>query len=256
MADQSTDSVKKNRLFLILGFFFLSNAIIAEMIGTKIFSLEESLGIGKAELRLFGGTFNFDLTAGVLLWPVVFIMTDVINEYFGKKGVIRLSTLTVVMLVYVFLAVWLSMQLKGSAFWLDSHKSEGLLNMSTAFNAVFGQGLFIIIGSLVAFLVGQITDAAIFTLVRKKTGQNMIWLRATGSTLVSQFIDSYVVLFIAFYIGADWPLSTVLMIGTGNYIYKLLMAVFLLPVLYPVHWIIDRYLGEKLSKSMMDEAVN
>jgi uncharacterized integral membrane protein (TIGR00697 family) len=254
MTENILQQEKKNRLFLLLGFFFLSNAIIAEMIGTKIFSLEDTLGLHKAELKMFGGIFNFDLTAGVLLWPVVFIMTDIINEYFGRKGVLRLSLITVGMLIYVFITVYLAMGLKGATFWINSQQGAGLANMSSAFNAVFGQGLFIILGSLVAFLVGQVVDAAVFTLVRKKTGQNLIWLRATGSTIVSQFIDSYVVLFIAFYIGADWPLMTVLMIGTGNYIYKLLMALILLPVLYPVHNVIDRYLGKELSKRMMQDA--
>lgn len=246
--------LKKHRLFLILGSFFLTNAIIAEMIGTKIFSLEKTLGIPPAGLNLFGGTFNFDLTAGVMLWPVVFIMTDIINEYFGRKGVLRLSLIAVGMLIYSFLMILGAMNLKGADFWIGSQADRGLTDMGNAFDAVLGQGLFIIIGSLVAFLVGQMVDAIVFTQVRKRTGQNLIWLRATGSTLVSQFIDSYVVLLIAFYWGADWPLSKVLMIGTGNYIYKLIMALVLLPVLYPVHAAIDRYLGPELSKKMMNEA--
>lgn len=249
-----TDEIKRNRLFLILGSFFLTNAIIAEMIGTKIFSLEATLGINPAQIPMFGGKFDFNLTAGVMLWPVVFIMTDVINEYFGKKGVFRLSMLAVVMLIYTFIMIFGAMQLKGASFWEDSQAAAGLNHMGKAFNAVFGQGLFIIVGSLVAFLIGQMVDALVFTQVRKRTGQNLIWLRATGSTIVSQFIDSYVVLFIAFYWGADWSFSTVLMIGTGNYIYKLCMALLLLPVLYPVHSMIDRYLGKDLSKKMMEEA--
>ncbi len=245
---------KSNRLFLVLGSFFLTNAIVAEMIGTKIFSLENTLGISKAGIPLFGGTFNFDLTAGVMLWPVVFIMTDVINEYYGRKGVLKLSLIAVGMLIYSFFMIYGAMSLTGSDFWVKSNAGKGLENMGTAFNAVFGQGLFIIVGSLVAFLVGQVVDATVFRLVRSKTGHNMIWLRATGSTLVSQFIDSYVVLFIAFYWGADWPIEKVLMIGTGNYIYKLFMAILLLPVLYPVHKLIDRYLGKELSSNMMNAA--
>jgi len=251
---ESVTHPKSNRLFLILGSFFLTNAIVAEMIGTKIFSLENTLGIPKAGLSLFGGTFNFDLTAGVMLWPVVFIMTDIINKYYGLKGLLRLSLIAVAMLVYAFFMIYGAMSLTGAEFWVKSNAGKGLENMGTAFNAVFGQGLFIIIGSLVAFLVGQMVDATVFSFVRRKTGHNMIWLRATGSTIVSQLIDSYVVVFIAFYWGADWSFSTVMMIGTGNFIYKLIMAICLLPVLYPVHAMIDRYLGTELSKKMMDEA--
>ena len=76
---------KSTRLFIILGGFFIANALIAEVIGVKIFSLEDTLGIRRANISLFGSPFSFHLTAGVLLWPVVFIMTDIINEYYGQK---------------------------------------------------------------------------------------------------------------------------------------------------------------------------
>jgi uncharacterized integral membrane protein (TIGR00697 family) len=196
-----------------------------------------------ANLSLLGGTFNFDMTAGVILWPFVFILTDLINEYFGQAGVKKLSWIAVGLLVYSFLAVRLAMRLKGADFWLSSGKNQGLSDMSEAFNAVFGQGLMIILGSLVAFLVGQIVDAAVFSKLKNKTGEKFIWLRATGSTVISQFIDSYVVLVIAFYVGGSYDLLWVLQIGTINYIYKLTMAIVLLPLLYLIHSVIDRYLG-------------
>ena len=85
--------------------------------------------------------------------------------------------------------------------------------MDVAYRKIFGQGLWIIIGSLVAFLVGQILDVAVYQRIKKSTGEKLLWLRATGSTLVSQFVDSFVVLIIAFYIGADWELGRVLAIG-------------------------------------------
>jgi uncharacterized integral membrane protein (TIGR00697 family) len=238
-----TTNRKKEHLFLVLGMMFLTNAIVAEFIGAKIFSLEKSLGMNSANLSLLGGTFNFDMTAGVILWPFVFVLTDLINEYFGQAGVKKLSWIAVVLLVYSFLAVRLAMWLKGADFWLSSGKNQGLSDMSEAFNAVFGQGLMIILGSLVAFLVGQIVDAAVFSKLKNKTGEKFIWLRATGSTVVSQFIDSYVVLVIAFYVGGTYDLLWVLQVGTINYIYKLTMAIVLLPLLYLIHAVIDRYLG-------------
>lgn len=234
---------KKEHLFLVLGMLFLTNAIVAEFIGAKIFSLEKTLGLNPANISMLGGTFNFDMTAGVILWPIVFILTDLINEYYGKKGVQKLSWLAAGLLIYSFLAVRLAMSLQGADFWLGSGQNQGLGDMSSAFNAVFGQGLMIIIGSLVAFLVGQIVDAMIFTKLKEKTGDKLIWLRATGSTVVSQFIDSYVVLVIAFYFGGKYDLIWVLQVGTINYIYKLGMAIVLLPLLYGVHSVIDRYLG-------------
>jgi uncharacterized integral membrane protein (TIGR00697 family) len=234
---------RKNQLFLILGMIFLTNAIVAEFIGAKIFSLEKTLGIEPLGLNLFGDKFNFDMTAGVILWPFVFILTDLINEYFGKKGVQKLSWIAAGLLIYSFIAVRIAMWLDGADFWNVSGKSQGLNDMQQAFNAVFGQGLMIILGSLVAFVIGQMVDAFIFTKLKDKTGDKMVWLRATGSTVVSQFIDSYVVLVIAFYLGGKYDLIWVLQVGTLNYIYKLFMAIVLLPLLYFVHGIIDRYLG-------------
>ncbi|MFZ9431421.1 MAG: queuosine precursor transporter [Bacteroidia bacterium] len=242
---EQTSQRKKEHLFLVLGMIFLTNAIVAEFIGAKIFSLEKTLGFGPSNIHLLGGTFNFDMTAGVILWPIVFILTDLINEYYGKKGVQKLSWIAAGLLVYAFIAVRFAMWLQGADFWLGSGQNQGLNNMSDAFNAVFGQGLMIILGSLVAFLVGQIVDATIFTKLKEKTGDRFIWIRATGSTLVSQFIDSYIVLVIAFYLGGKYDLVWVLQVGTINYVYKLGMAICLLPLLYGVHRVIDRYLGIK-----------
>lgn len=236
---------RKNMLFMVLGMVFLTNAIVAEFIGAKIFSLEKSFNLPPFQIQLFGGVFNFDMTAGVILWPIVFILTDIINEYFGKKGVQRLSWIAAILLVYSFIAVRVAMWLEGADFWIGSGKSSGLTDMSQAFNAVFGQGLMIILGSLVAFLIGQLVDAYIFKKLKDRTGDKFIWLRATGSTAISQFIDSYVVLVIAFYLGGNYDLLWVIQVGTLNYIYKLGMAVVLLPVLYGVHVQIDRYLGIK-----------
>ena len=236
---------RKNMLFMVLGMVFLTNAIVAEFIGAKIFSLEKSFNLPPFQIQLFGGVFNFDMTAGLILWPIVFVLTDIINEYFGKKGVQRLSWIAAILLVYSFIAVRVAMWLEGADFWIGSGKSSGLTDMSQAFNAVFGQGLMIILGSLVAFLIGQLVDAYIFKKLKDRTGDKFIWLRATGSTAISQFIDSYVVLVIAFYLGGNYDLLWVIQVGTLNYLYKLGMAVVLLPVLYGVHVQIDRYLGIK-----------
>ena len=97
-------------------------------------------------------------------------------------------------------------------------------------------------------------DVYVFHYLKMKTGEKALWLRATGSTLVSQFIDSFVVLFIAFYIGADWSLSLVLAIGVVNYMYKFTVAVLLTPLLYLLHQAIDAYLGKELAQQMTTEA--
>lgn len=246
---------KSTRLFYILGAFFVANALLAEFIGVKIFSLETTLGIKPVNLSIFGiENLSFNLTAGVLLWPVVFIMTDVINEYFGRKGVRFLSFTAAILILYAFVMVYFTMALTPADFWLQRQVGNETIRMDHAYNAIFGQGMWIIAGSLTAFLIGQLVDVTVFHLLKKKTGHTKIWLRATGSTLVSQFIDSFVVLFIAFYLGAGWDIKLVLAIGIVNYMYKFTIAIILTPLLYLAHYIIDIYLGKETAEKLLIEA--
>ena len=120
---------------------------------------------------------------------------------------------------------------------------------------VFGQGLYIIIGSVVAFLVSQVIDVYIFHKIKQRTGEKTMWMRSTGSTLVSQLIDSFVVLFIAFYIGAGWDMRLVLAIGFVNYIYKFTIAILVTPLLYVIHNIIEKFLGEEIAERLKREAM-
>ena len=256
---QSMLSNKVNRLFFILGGFFIANAIIAEIIGTKLFSVEGLLGIDRFDWTIFGvENIGLTMTAGVIIWPVVFIMTDIINEYFGQKGVRFLSNLTAVLIIFVFIAIFTAIHVTPDLWWQNQSGQLGNLppldNMQTAFHRIFGQGLWIIVGSLIAFLVGQIVDVYVFHKIKQRTGEGMVWLRATGSTVVSQFIDSFLVLTIAFYIGGDWDMVRVLAIGTVNFIYKFGMAIILTPFIYLGHYLIDLYLGKNISQKLKEEA--
>lgn len=251
---------KSTKLFIVLGGFFIANALLAEFIGIKIFSLEKLFGYAPMTMTLFGvRDLGFNLTAGVLLWPVVFVMTDIINEYYGRKGVRFLSWLAVGLILYAFFMAFLAMKVPPNDWWqsisgMRDTPEKSLPDMDLAFNRIFGQGLWIIAGSVIAFLIGQLVDVMVFHRIRKLTGEKKVWLRATGSTLVSQFIDSFIVLIIAFYIGSDWDLVRVLAIGVVNYIYKFTMAVVLTPVIYGAHHFIDRYLGQELSTEMKTHA--
>ncbi len=246
---------KKNRLFVILAGIFLTNAIIAELIGVKIFSGENTLGFQPAHLNILGFTMDFNLTAGAVIWPVVFITSDLINEYFGKPGVKRISYLAAFFIGYSFIVIFLTMKLPPAQWWLDanSQDAEGnYFNMDFAFNKILGQGQRIIIGSLAAFLISQLVDVFVFQRLRKITGHRMLWLRATGSTLVSQFIDSFVVLYIAF-IGL-FSGEQIIAIGITNYIYKFSVAILLTPLIYLGHYVIDRYLGKENAQNISEEA--
>jgi uncharacterized integral membrane protein (TIGR00697 family) len=239
VSDQRT-----NRLFVALAGFFLTNALLAEFVGVKIFSLEATLGIDPVEWSLLGvsGTLNF--TAGVLLWPVVFVMTDIINEYYGVKGVRLISWVAVGFISYAFIAAYISIGLAPAGFWIEANRSLGVPDIQHAYAQVFGQGLWTIIGSIVAFLIGQLVDITVFRKIRAVTGEKLIWLRATGSTAVSQFIDSFVVLYIAFVLGPQkWPIPQFLAVGTVNYLYKMLAAIALIPLLYLARRLIKSYLG-------------
>lgn len=249
---------KKTSLFIILSGIFITNALIAELIGGKIFSAEKTLGFSPLDIPLFGDfSLQFNLTAGVVLWPVVFITTDIINEYFGKKGVRRITYITVGLIAYAFLVIYLAMKLVPADFWLSVNalNEQGEpFDINYAFQKVLSQGLNIIFASLVAFVVGQLVDVSVFHKLRRITGPKKIWLRATGSTLISQLIDSFVVLIVAFYFLGGWSLTQVMAVGITNYFYKFLIAILLTPILYVAHYLIDNYLGKELAESMMAEA--
>lgn len=252
-----TFKTKESRLLLILGTFFVANAILSEFIGVKIFSVEGTLGISHFHINLLGvPNLSFNMSAGVLTWPVIFIMTDIINEYFGVRQVQYLSVLTSLLIAYAFLILWGAMSLHASDFWVNQQINGQNLNMNNAFAGIFGQGMWIIVGSIIAFLVGQIADVFIFHKIKKITGERALWLRSTGSTLVSQLIDSFVVIFIAFYLNPQyhWSWQMVAAIGLVNYTYKFVVAILMTPILYLVHVLIDRYLGKDLADKLIQQA--
>ena len=232
------------------------------MIGVKIFSGEGSIGLPPAQLQLIGGwVLDFNLTAGVVIWPVVFITTDIINEYFGRSGVKRISYMTVVFIAYIYLVIIFVIRLEPAQFWLDVNSTDAdgnYFNINFAFRKIFGQGAAIIVASMVAFLIGQLLDVLVFHRLRRITGQKHIWFRATGSTLVSQLVDSFVVLSVAFYFlqpeETRWTWTQVVSVGMINYIYKFGIAILITPLLYVAHYLIDGYLGKELSEQMMEEA--
>lgn len=252
-----TYKTKESRLFLVLGAFLIANAILAEFIGVKIFTVEGSLGLEKFDINMFGvPNLSFNMSAGVVTWPIIFIMTDIINEYFGLKQVRFLSVLAAILISYAFLVVGFAIGLVPSDFWINQTIDGETVNMNLAFKGVFGQGMWIIVGSIIAFLVGQMVDVFLFHRIKRSTGERFLWLRATGSTLASQFIDSFVVIFIAFYINPqyNWSWQMVAAIGLVNYTYKFVVAILMTPLLYFVHDIIDRYLGKELSHKLISDA--
>lgn len=248
-------SNKAQKLFLVLTVVFVANAILAELIGVKIFALEDTLGVAPFNWNLFGQTGSLSFTAGTLLWPVVFVMTDVINEYFGRRGVRMISWLAVFLIIYAFLFAFAAIALAPAGWWVTVAEKQGVPDMQAAFAQIFGQGLWTIAGSVTAFLVGQLVDVGIFHWIRKRTGGRHIWLRATGSTLVSQIFDSLIVLYIAFVLGPQkWSLSLWLAVASVNYAYKVCAAVALTPLIYLLRRLLDAWLGKPLSDELKSKA--
>ncbi len=251
----ATITERPTRLFIGLTGLFVTNALIAEFVGVKIFALEATFGLAPFNWNLFGQSGSLSFTAGVLLWPIVFIMTDIINEYFGVRGVRFVSWLAVMFISYAFVFAYLAIELVPAPWWTTVNASRGVPDMQAAFAVTFGQGLWTIGGSVVAFLLGQLIDVSVFHRIRAATGERLVWLRATASTAISQLVDSFVVLYIAFVIGPqNWPVDQFLAVGTVNYLYKLGMAVLLIPLIYLGRHAIEQYLGRDNARRLRTEA--
>jgi uncharacterized integral membrane protein (TIGR00697 family) len=208
---------RKELVYIILAGIFITNAIVAELIGGKLIQLGP-----------------YVMSIGILPWPVVFITTDLINEYFGERGVKKLSLITAALIAYCFVLLYFALKIPAA---------KGLPTVNDEqFNAVFGQSMWIIVGSIAAFLVSQLIDITLFHFLKRKTGSRMLWLRSTGSTVISQFFDSFIVLGIAFWMTGKMDTPTYIASGFTGYFVKLTIAVLLTPVIYLGHSLIDKYL--------------
>ncbi len=210
---------RKDLVFFVLAGFFVTNAIVAELIGGKL-------------IQFFG---LFTQSLGIILWPIVFILTDLINEHFGKQGVRKLTFITVGLIIYTFILVTIGLNIKAVNFSPVNDEN---------FKIVFGQSQWIMVGSIIAFLLSQLVDVSVFWLLRAKTGNKYIWLRATGSTVVSQLIDTFVVQFIAFVLPGKWAFNEFLKNACWGYSFKLLVALCLIPLIYVGHFAIKKFMGK------------
>jgi uncharacterized integral membrane protein (TIGR00697 family) len=226
---------RRQLLFLILAGVFLGSALLAELIGGKLFQVETPFRV-------------FTLSVGIVLWPVVFVFTDIVNEYFGRRGVRQISFLTAAIVAYAFLALSLTQLVPAADFSPVDDAS---------FRRVFLQSQWIIVGSIAAFLLAQLIDVTVFWLIRRQTGHRFLWLRATGSTVVSQLIDTFVVQFVGLYLpwrfggqGIDFP--TFLNSASSGYLFKVFVALGITPLLYLVHKLIDAWLGAEEAERQIE----
>lgn len=237
---------KLSNLFWILSGCIIGTAVFAEMLGMKIFSLGKLLGMNS--FNTSGLSFDFNMSVGILIWPFVFVISDLVNEYFGRQGVRRISFFTSGIILFGFIFIYIGTALPGADFWLEINNQDNSGNkfdVNYAYQLIFRQSAGIIIGSVTAFLISQLVDAYTFHFLRTLTGHKKLWLRATGSTVVSQLIDSFIILFIAFYLFGNWSMAQVISVGVVQYFYKIFIAIVLTPIIYLAHNYIDRYLGDE-----------
>jgi uncharacterized integral membrane protein (TIGR00697 family) len=226
----SIENERRIWLFVFLSGLFITCAITAELISNKLIDIP-------IQFDLFGKELGpFTTIVGVLPWPIVFLLTDLLNEFYGEKVVRRLSWITAVMIAFCFIIVTLAMALPAKEIPNSS------LATNEQFNAVFGQAQMVIIGSISAFLLSQLMDVFVFHFIKSKTGNRFIWMRSTGSTLISQLIDTYVVLYIAFVLPGNMSFSDYMSIAPTNYILKIGIAISLTPMIYLGHYLIRKYL--------------
>lgn len=211
---------KRDFLFLILAGFFITDAIVAELIGGKL-------------IQFFG---LFTQSIGIILWPIIFLLTDLMNEYYGKDGVKKLTYVTVGLISFTFIILAIANAIPATSF---SPVSD------VQFKAVFGQSQWIIVGSVLAFFVSQLIDLNLFWVFKKLTDGKYIWLRATGSTVVSQLVDTFIVQFVAFVLPGAWTMDEFITNASWGYGFKLIVALSLTPLIYLGHYLIGLWIRPK-----------
>jgi queuosine precursor transporter len=232
MIEHITEQAGSRRqwFFIVLTGILITSAVTAELISNKLVQVP-------VHFRLFDHDFGPYVTiVGILPWPVVFLVTDLMNEFYGHKAVRRVSWISAGLIGYCFLIV-------SGALALPAQEIPGSgVATDAEFHKVFGQSQSVILGSLTAFILSQLLDATLFQWIKNRTGNRLIWLRSTGSTVVSQLFDSYVVMYIGFVVPGTIPIGSFWGIAFNNYTLKLLIAILLTPMIYAGHYSIRKYL--------------
>lgn len=208
---------RKQRLFVYLTGIFVAALLVSDLIGGKFF-------------RVAG----LDFSVGMIPFPLTFLLTDIVNEFYGTEGARRLTYVGLVTAVFVFTVINVAIALPTSP--------ESPL-AGDVFKNVIGSSVRLYIASLAAYLVGQLLDISIFLFFRRITGERFLWLRSTGSTVVSQAIDSLVVNFV--FLSGTKSMLFIFQTARNNYLVKLALAVGLTPVIYLGHGVLHRYLHVK-----------
>lgn len=220
-------------LYVWLTAFFVACLLIADIVGIKLFHIPLPFKIW--------GYDAIEHTCGMITFPVTFLLTDLINEYYGAKGARRVTYIGFAMLAFVFLI----MNIAQAMPYLDAPFNID----QKSFDAVFGSAKLMYVASMTAYLVGQLADIAVFRTLKRTTGGRLLWLLATGSTVVSQMLDSFVVSYLAFGLGKTLTgqvgasLPEVLKIAATGYTLKFIIAIAITPLIYLGRGALHRWFG-------------
>ncbi len=234
---------------LFVGFF-----VAAEVLGGKLFRFT-LFGLGPADIGLGDGA-EFAATAGILAFPLTFVMTDIVNEYFGRPIVKLFTWIAIAVNLLLQPVIRAAIAVPAISFTPGISDAE----MQRGFEIALGQTTSIVVASLCAFALAQWLDVQVFTWLRRNTGGKYLWLRAQGSTVVSQMVDTIVVIYLAFVVipmlmgGQPWSASDAFSVSLTNYVYKFLIAVGITPLLYAVHAAVDAYLGKEAAEALVHHA--
>lgn len=216
---------RRIQLFVVLATVFVISLVVGDIISVKLF-----------EVQL--GPITAVMSIGMLPFPVTFLLTDILNEFYGKKAARFITWVGFFMAIFAFVIIAIAVRVPWAPL---TRASDWQGAVEATFNNIFAGSQRILMASMIAYLVGQFCDIAIFNLLKRATHNKMLWLRATGSTLVSQLIDTVVVQFIAW--SGLLPAATIFNIIYTSYAVKLLVAVGLTPFIYLGHTLVERKLG-------------
>ena len=210
---------RSQKLFFVLGAVFVTSLVVGDIIG----------GAKLAELGRIG-EWPVQFSVGMLAFPVTFVLTDLLNDFYGARAARFLTFVGLGMLLLTFLVLIGSSSLPAA---------PNTMYPAEWFDTIFGSSLRTIAASLVAYLVGQLLDIWLFGVLKRWSRGRMLWLRATGSTLLSQWVDTVVVAFVLF--GGKLPVGEIWVIVVNSYLIKFVIAVAMTPVIYAGHSVLRRY---------------
>ncbi len=172
----------------------------------------------------FLGSSSVVLPAAIIIFPISYIVGDILTEVYGfriARGVIWLGFAANMLVV---IALWLAGIIPGAGFWED----QG------AYDTILGQVPWILLASFVAYLVGEFSNSTVLALLKYKMQGRLLFVRTIGSTIVGQGLDSFIFIYVAFGLGADWSAAGLLSAALAQWIVKILYETAATPLTYAV----------------------